>query len=109
VTLDFLKQPRQDSIPSPILMPKEMEAVCDQEVKDLVLKGAIKEITDDSEGFIFFFLVIPKKMGGFRSILNLKPLNKFIRYEHFKMENLQSVRFLLREGDWMVKLDLSDK
>jgi hypothetical protein len=87
-------------------MPKEMEAVCDQGVKDLVLKGAIKEITDDSEGFIFSFLVIPKKMGGFRSILNLKPLNKFIRYEHFKMENLQSVRFLLGEGDWMVKLDL---
>jgi hypothetical protein len=24
------------------------------------------------------------------------------------MENLQSVRFLLREGDWMVKLDLKD-
>jgi hypothetical protein len=47
-------------------------------------------------------------MGGFRPILNLKPLNKFIRYEHFKMENLQSVRFLLREGDWMVKLDLKD-
>jgi hypothetical protein len=45
-------------------------------------------------------------MGGFRPILNLKPLNKFIRYEHFKMENLQSVRFLLGEGDWMVKLDL---
>jgi hypothetical protein len=37
VTLDFLKQPRQNSIPSPIPMSKEMEAVCDQEVTDLVL------------------------------------------------------------------------
>jgi hypothetical protein len=68
----------------------------------------IREITDDSEGFICSLFVIPKKMGGFRPILNLKPLNEFIRYEHFKMENLQSVRFLLREGDWMVKLDLKD-
>ncbi|KZR99751.1 Uncharacterized protein APZ42_004269, partial [Daphnia magna] len=32
----------------------------------------------------------------------------FIRYEHFKMENLESARFLLRKGDWMVKLDLKD-
>ncbi len=66
MTLDFLKQPQQDSIPSPIPMPKEMEAVCDQEVKDLVLKGAIKEITDDSEGFICSLFVIPKIMGGFQ-------------------------------------------
>ena len=47
-------------------------------------------------------------MGGFRPIVNLKPINKFIKYEHFKMENLQAVRFLLREGDWMVKVDLKD-
>ena len=85
-----------------------MEAVCDQEVKDLVLKGAIKEIIDDSEGFICSLFVIPKDIGGFRPIVNLKPLNKFIRYEHFKIENLQSVCFLLREGDCMVKLDLKD-
>ncbi|KZS08843.1 Uncharacterized protein APZ42_027054 [Daphnia magna] len=47
-------------------------------------------------------------MGGFRPIVNLKPLNKFIKYEHFKMENLQAVRFLSREEDWMVKVDLKD-
>jgi hypothetical protein len=40
--------------------------------------------------------------------VNLKPLNKFIRYEHFKMENLETARFLLRKGDWMAKLDLKD-
>jgi hypothetical protein len=52
--------------------------------------------------------VIPKKSGGFRHIVNLKSLNKFIRYEHFKMENLETARFLLRKGDWMAKLDLKD-
>ena len=31
-----------------------------------------------------------------------------VKREHFKMENLQSVRFLLRLRDWMVKLDLKD-
>ena len=61
-----------------------------------------------SSGFVCFLFVIPKKTGGFRPIVNLKPLNKFIKYEHFKMENLDSARFILRKGDWMVKLDLKD-
>jgi hypothetical protein len=47
-------------------------------------------------------------MGGFRPIVNLKPLNSFVRYEHFKMENLETVRFLVRKGDLFVKLDLKD-
>ena len=49
-----------------------------------------------------------KEKGRWRPILNLKLLNIFIRYEHFKMENLESVRFLVKKGDWLVKLDLRD-
>lgn len=41
-------------------------------------------------------------------MVNLKPLNRFIRYEHFIMENLYSARFILRKGDWLAKLDLKD-
>jgi hypothetical protein len=44
-------------------MPKEMEAVCDQGVKDLVLKGAIKEITDDRRVLYFLFLLSLKRWG----------------------------------------------
>lgn len=89
-------------------MSSEFVAICDQEVRDLILKKTVREIVDGSEGFVWSLFVIPKKTGGFRPIVNLKPLNKFIKYEHFKMENLQAVRFLLREGDWMVKVDLKD-
>ncbi|XP_057365008.1 uncharacterized protein LOC130685703 [Daphnia carinata] len=108
VKLDFSISPTHRTIPVSVVMPKEMEAVCDREVRDLVRKRAIREITDGSEGFVCSLFVIPKKSGGFRPIINLKPLNQFIRYEHFKMENLESARFLLPKGDWMVKLDLKD-
>ena len=30
--------------------------------------------------------VVPKKDGGNRPVVNLKPLNQYITYEHFKME-----------------------
>jgi hypothetical protein len=89
-------------------MSKEMVKICDKEVEDLIRKRAITEVVDGSEGFVCSLFVIPKKSGGFRPIINLKPLNRFIRYEHFKMENLESARFLLRKGDWMAKLDLKD-
>jgi hypothetical protein len=62
---------------------------------------------DQKVSCVLFFCV-PEKSGGFRSIVNLKPLNRFIVYEHFQMENLETVRYLVREGDWFIKLDVKD-
>jgi hypothetical protein len=88
-------------------MSAEMELVCDKEVIEL-FKEAIVEV---KEGFLRFFsslFLMPKKAGGFRPIVNLKPLNNFIRYEDFKMEGFDTVKSLIRKGDWLVKLDLKD-
>jgi len=38
----------------------------------------------------------------------MQPVNKRMKFEKFKMESLNSVRFLVRKGDFMVKLDLKD-
>lgn len=72
-----------------------MKSVCDLEVQELLRKGPVKEVIDGSSGFVCALFVIPKKSGGFRPIVNLKPLNRFIRYEQFKMESITSVRFLV--------------
>lgn len=39
---------------------------------------------------------------------NLKPLNCFIPYEHFKRESIHKLKDLLKKGDYMVKIDLKD-
>ena len=49
-----------------------------------------------------------QKGWGHRPVINLKKLNKFIPYQHFKMEGLQSLRQTLRKGYFMCKLDLKD-
>ena len=41
-------------------------------------------------------------------ILNLKRLNKFADYKHFKMESLQNVLELIRPGVYMASIDLKD-
>jgi hypothetical protein len=57
---------------------------------------------------LFLLLYKEKTSRPVQAHSNLKPLNKFIRYQHFKMENLESVRFLVRKGDWLAKVDLKD-
>ena len=41
-------------------------------------------------------------------ILNLKRLNEFVDYKHFKMESLQNVLELIRPGVYMASNDLKD-
>ena len=39
---------------------------------------------------------------------NLKKLNTFLPYEHFKMEGLHCLKFLPEQNDFMCKIDLKD-
>ena len=52
--------------------------------------------------------MIPKKGGGQRPVFNLRQLNQFIKYEHFKMEGIHMLRDLLKTNDFMAKIDLKD-
>ena len=80
------------------------------EVDDLLKKSAIEVVPKDQEGLGFYntFFIVPKKDGGHRPILNLKPLNVYLKNQHFKMETLRSIIQALEQGDWAVSLDLKD-
>jgi hypothetical protein len=63
-------------------MPKEPDLKMSllKEVKDLIEKQAIYLIHPPfQEGFWATFFLAPKKTGEWRPILNLKPLNQFIK------------------------------
>ena len=49
-----------------------------------------------------------KMSGGLRPVINLKPLNLFIKKEKFKMETTRSIRKALSLGDWATSIDLKD-
>ena len=51
---------------------------------------------------------VPKKDGGRRPVINLKEVNQFLKYHHFKMEGTHLLRDLLQPNDWMGKIDLKD-
>jgi hypothetical protein len=68
-------------------MGKVQLDTCDQEVKSLLEKEAI-ELIEPGERFVSGLFVIPKRTGGFRPIVNLKALNKFVRPVHFEIISL---------------------
>ena len=78
------------------------------EVAELLKKGAITSCTHQTGEFISNLFLVGKKDGGHRPVINLKHLNQFVPYQHFKMEGLHYLKFLLQEEDYMCKLDLKD-
>ncbi len=53
VKLDFVKTPKQTKHPGPVAMSEEMANVCDTEVKELLDKKAVVEISNSVEdGFV---------------------------------------------------------
>ena len=83
------------------------QEILDQEVHNLLQKRAIEECHNQG-GFYSSLFIFPKKDGGWRTIINLKRLNRYLRIQHFKIESVYSVRDVLQRGDWMGKLDLQD-
>ena len=70
--------------------------------------GAIQEAKKAQEEFLCNFFLVGKKDEGSCMVINLKKLNTFISYEHFKMEGLHCLKFLPEQNDFMCKIDLKD-
>ena len=76
--------------------------------KGHVGKRCNQEVNPSPNQFLSNIFLRPKKDGTFRPVINLKELNSFIPYEKFKMETLKDVKNILKENDFMVKIDLKD-
>ena len=106
--IEFLTTPLQGrKMFCPHFSKEEAEKI-DWEVQLLLQKQAIEETLPTREQFLGHLFLRPKKDGSMRPVFNLKGLNEFIPYEHFKMEGMLSVTNLIEESDWLAKIDLKD-
>ena len=80
----------------------------ESEIQTMLEKGAISPVENHRDGFLSTIFIVPKKDGGHRPIINLKRVNQFIPHHHFKMEGIHMLKDLLRQGDFMAKIDLKD-
>ena len=84
------------------------QKLMDKEVKDMLKKWAIRQVSTMKGELLSNLFLVKKRNGGQRPVINLKHLNAFIPYNHFKMEGLQNLRYSLQEGDYICKLDPKD-
>ena len=82
--------------------------IINNEIKKLLDKDVIMECEPGKGGFISKVFIRQKKDGSFRTILNLKHLNHYVNYQHFKMKSLNDVFKIIKRGVWMASVDLED-
>ena len=70
----------------------------------MLKKGAIRKVKPSKGEFVSNLLPVKKEEGGQRTVMNLKQLKAYIPYCHFKMEGLQSLKYILQKRDYMCKL-----
>ena len=101
-------RPVQATKPKQIKFSSGEKEIISAEITKLLSKGVI-ELTNPLNGdFMSTIFVRPKKDGSYRLILNLKPLNEFVSYYHFKMDTIQTALKLMRPGCFMASVDLKD-
>lgn len=106
--IDFDQLPHQRQPPCQHqLSHKEAETIS-AEIEKLVLKGVLLKSSHEEGEFLSTIFLRPKKDGTHRMILNLKKLNKFVAYHHFKMESLKHVVSMIRPNCFTASVDLKD-
>ena len=104
----FTEHPYQNTQPNMTFSVKDQELI-NIELEDLIQKQAIRSVpSNQGTGFVSTIFVIPEEGGGQRPVFNLKHLNQFVRYDHFKMEGIHMLRDLLKPNDFLAKIDLKD-
>lgn len=107
--LEFVEEPVQSRIPCEIQFNVEQYDIVENEIQELLKKGAIIQSKHEEGEFISNIFIVPKSNGKFRPIINLKKLNQFIQYyNHFKQETFKVVLDLIQENDFFTKIDLTD-
>ena len=108
ICIPFLEIPQQAIIPPQIKSSVSEHDSITAEINKYLKLGIITEAQHSDGEFISQIFPRPKKSGGVRIILYLKPLNKLIQYSHFKMESLSNVLGLLERNCYMASIDLKD-
>ena len=80
----------------------------EQEISKMLGKGALEVVQDGSPGFYSRLFLVEKATGGWRPVIDLSPLNRFVHQTQFKMETAATVLSAIRQGDFMASIDLKD-
>lgn len=107
-TIEFIEQPPENSFISKNSIAKEHAEQVNAELNSLLDKHVIVPCDHEPGEFISPIFSVPKKDNRIRLILNLKNLNQYVQYHHFKMDSIHTALQLVTQDCWMASIDLKD-
>ncbi len=109
-TLQFrCRPPRFNGVVQSLTSPRNAQALR-QEIGCLLEKGAVERVPPNEleSGFYSRYFVVPKRDGGLRPILDLRPINRALCKRPFRMITLKQILAQICPGDWFASMDLKD-
>lgn len=108
--LEFVHQPPERLLVTFPPQDREKARALGLQIGDLLDQKVLIPVprSERGKGFYSHVFVVRKPAGKFRLILNLRTLNKSIRYKHFRMETVFTIKNLLYPNCFMATLDLRD-
>ena len=108
--------PFDDESPPLTTSPPELSYRCTHnlfqelltQTQKLLVKQAIEEVDISTPGFYSRLFLATKQSGGWRPVIDLSALNRYISPPHFKMESVNSIMKALQPQSWCTSLDLQD-
>ena len=79
-----------------------------QVILEEMLHKQTRETTHESPEFVCPIFIVKKADGATRLTLNLKELNEFVKYEHFKMDGIKTIINMVTRNCFMATIDLKD-
>jgi hypothetical protein len=75
-------------------------------IKEQLHRGSSSERSESR--FLQYTVSSTQEPEDLRPVINLKPLNKYLRKQHFKMNSMKTVLNLIQRGDLEISIDLKD-
>ena len=95
--------------PPPLRYLSEGEiAIIDKKIIDLLKKDAIKVCSHTPGEFVSNIFTIPKKSGGNSPVIDMRVSSELVKYIPFRMEDVSLLKSVVKQRDFMTKLDIRD-
>ena len=104
--IDFVKFPPVNHEARPCAVADELKMKIETEIQSMLSNKIIKVSQREENEYVSPIFSVPKPDDGTRVILNLKRLNQFVEYHHFKMDNIRTVLASVTPGCFMASIDL---
>ena len=92
--LEFMVEPSHQGSPPQINMNSTQKLAINIEIERLLAIGCIKEVKRAERRFLFNIFTVPQENGDLWLVINLKDLNQFLAFHHFKMESFSNSKGL---------------